>query len=107
MTDDALTGRLPRLGLGFVAACTSAAGLYGVLRIVQKHLFPDANPATVIWSAHAGYYWRCWTVAYAGAMIGFLAYGAAARSPAKVVRILVHGLTISVAIAAYQGLMVP
>jgi hypothetical protein len=105
--DVELTGYLPRLGLGFIAACLSTVGLYGVLRIMQAHLFPEANPATVIWSAHAGYYWRCWTVAYAGGMVGFLAYGAAKRSPGRVARGLVHALTVAVVIIAYQGLMVP
>jgi hypothetical protein len=103
----ARTGYLPRLGLGFIAACLSAVGLYGVLRIVQAHLFPEANPATVIWSAHAGYYWRCLTVTYAGVMVGFLAYGAAKWSPEKVARTLVHALPVVVAVILYQGLMVP
>jgi hypothetical protein len=102
-----LTGYLPRLALGFIAACIAAVGFYGVLRLVQIRLFPEANPATVIWSAHAGYYWRCWTVAYAGAMVGFLAFGAAKRSPEKVARALVRGLTVAVAVVTYQGLMVP
>jgi len=96
-----------RVVLGFVAACVSAVALYGILRIIQAHMFPEANPATVIWSAHAGYFWRCWTVAYAGTLLGFLAYGAARTSPERVVRVLVHALTFTVIVITYQGLMVP
>jgi hypothetical protein len=96
-----------RLGLGFIAACVSAVGLYGVLRVVQSRMFPDANPATVIWSAHAGYFWRCWTVSYAGLMVGFLAYAAARRHPDGVVRALVHGLTVAIAVIVLQGVLVP
>lgn len=99
--------QLQRFGLGAMGACVTAVGLYGVLRIVQGHLFPEANPATVIWSAHAGYYWRCWTVAYAGVMAGFLAYGAAARCPEKVARALVRALSVAVAIIVYQSVWVP
>jgi hypothetical protein len=102
-----LSKPLPRLGLAFIAACIGAVGLYGALRILQKYLFPEANPATVIWSAHAGYYWRCWTVAYAGVMIGFLAYGAARKYPDSVARALVHALTVAVVVLTYQGLLVP
>jgi hypothetical protein len=102
-----LSHRLPRLGLGFMAACVSAVAFYGALRIVQSHLFPEANPATIIWSAHAGYYWRCWTVSYAGVMMGFLAYGAARAYSSHVARGLVHALTVAVVVIAYQGLFVP
>jgi hypothetical protein len=107
VTEQGLRTPIARLGLGFVAACLGAVGLYGILRIVQGRMFPEANPATVIWSAHAGYYWRCWTVAYAGTMLGFLAYGAARRSPEKVARTLVHALTAAVIVIAYQGIFVP
>jgi hypothetical protein len=96
-----------RGGLGFVAACTAAVGLYGVLRVVQWRMFPEANPATIIWSAHAGYYWRCWTVAHAGVMVGFLAYGAAGKHPAAVVRALGPGLAMAVVLITLQALLVP
>jgi hypothetical protein len=93
--------------LGFMAACVASVGFYGALRILQSHLFSEADPATVIWSAHAGYYWRCWTVAYAGTMVGFLGYGAAKRHPERVARALVHALTVAIVVAVYQGVMVP
>ncbi len=107
MSTSSLKDRRERLGLAFVASCVAAVALYGILRIVQSHLFPEANPATVIWSAHAGYYWRCWTVSYAGALVGFLAYGASRRWPEEVTRWLVHALTFAVVIILYQGIFVP
>lgn len=27
-----------------------------------------------MWSAHAGFFWRCWTCAYAGGIASFVAY---------------------------------
>ena len=107
MSAPTLHRRGERLGLAFVAACVAAVAFYGILRIVQSHLFTEANPATVIWSAHAGYYWRCWTVSYAGVMVGFLAYGASRRWPEKVTRWLVHALTGAVVVILYQGIFVP
>ncbi len=93
--------------LGFIAACVSAVGLYAVLRVIQWRMFPDANPATVIWSAHAGYFWRCWTASYAGAMVGFLAYAAARRHPGQVVRALGHALTVATVLIVFQAVVIP
>jgi len=107
LAENPLSTPRSKLALGFIAACISAVGLYAFLRIVQAHLFAEANPATVIWSAHAGYYWRCWTVAYAGTMVGFAAYGAAGKHPEQVVRWLGHALTVAVALMVYQGVFVP
>ena len=96
-----------RLGLGFMGACVASVALYGVLRVVQSRLFPEANPATVIWSAHAGYFWRVWTVSYAGTMAGFAAFGAAGRSPERVARVLLRLLTATTVVIVTQGIMVP
>ncbi len=104
---DARETQLRRLGFAFVAACVSAVFFYGALRVVQSKLFPEPNPATVIWSAHAGFYWRCWTVSYAGVLVGFLAYGASRKHPEKVARALVHGLSVAVAAIVLQGVLVP
>ena len=102
-----MTDRAVRLGLGFTAACTSAVLFYGVLRIIQWRLFPDPNPAHVIWSAHAGYFWRCWTVSYAGLLVGFLGYGASKERPAEVARALLTALTVATVVIVAQGLLVP
>jgi hypothetical protein len=103
-----MTPEMPRrVALGFTAACVVAVGLYGVLRVVQFFLFPDPNPALVIWSAHAGYFWRIWTVGYAGGMAGLFAFFAARRDPARVVRVLLPALTIAAVIIFAQGVFVP
>ena len=44
------------------------------MRSIQFFLYPDPNPATLVWSAHAGFFWRCWTCAYAGGIAAFVAY---------------------------------
>jgi hypothetical protein len=99
--------RTTQLGLGFVAASLSAVVLYAALRLVQARLFPEADPATIIWSAHAGYFWRCWTAGYAGALVGFLAYGAAERHATSVARWLLRMLPPTVVLIVAQGLLVP
>jgi hypothetical protein len=99
--------RAVRFALAAIAACAAATLFYAGLRVAQALLFAEPDPALVIWSPHAGFYWRSWTAAYAGGMVGFLAYVAAARRPgasARVISALVVGA--SAAIAA-QGLLVP
>jgi hypothetical protein len=106
MTSAAASLRV-RLTLGFEAACLTAVALYGVLRCVQSVLFNEPNPATVIWSAHAGYLWRSWTVSYAGVMAGFLAFAAAKKHDLQVARALLWGLYVAGALILLQGLFVP
>jgi hypothetical protein len=99
--------RQSRLGLGFMAACVSTVAFYAGLRLVQAKLFPEPNPATIVWSAHAGYFWRCLTVSYAGVMCGFLAYAGARRHAELVMRGLATAMTVAVTILVFQSLFVP
>ena len=41
------------------------------------------DPALVIYSEHAAYFWRAWTAAYLGAMVGFAAWLVAGRHEAQ------------------------
>jgi hypothetical protein len=101
------TSQAERLGLGFIAASVAAVLFYGLLRVVQARLFTEPNPATVVWSAHAGYFWRCLTVSYAGLMAGFLAYGAAGTQREAVEAWLLRALYAATAVILVQGLFVP
>jgi hypothetical protein len=96
-----------RLALAVQGACVMTVALYAILRLVQALLFKEPNPATVIWSAHAGYFWRAWTVAYAGTMTGFAAFAAAKRHEARVCRALLWALYGATALIVAQGLFVP
>jgi hypothetical protein len=90
-----------------MAACVAAVALYAVLRGLQLIVFPEPNPATVIWSAHAGYFWRILIVSYAGGMAWLLAWRAAARDPARVAGALLPWLGVAAALIALQGLLLP
>jgi hypothetical protein len=96
-----------RMALAFQGACVTAVALYAVLRLVQSLLFSEPNPATVIWSAHAGYFWRAWTVSYAGIMACFVAFAAAKRYEVLVCRGLQVALYVASALILLQGLLVP
>ncbi len=96
-----------RLALAVVAACTAATALYGIVRVAQALLFPEPDPALVIWSEHAGFFWRAWTVAYVGGMVGILTWAVAERDPARVARALATAVPIAALVVAAQGLLVP
>jgi hypothetical protein len=93
-----------------VAACWGlvvAVGAYAVVRAIQFFLYPDPNPATLVWSAHAGFFWRCWTCAYAGGIASFIAYLFVRGNPAKAVRTLAPAIAITAALLALQTAILP
>ena len=96
-----------RAGLAVVATCVTALVLYAGLRVGQKVLFPEPDPALVLWSEHAGYFWRAWTALYVGGMGGFVAYVASARHAARTARALATAVVAGVLLVAAQGVLVP
>ncbi|MBX3205798.1 MAG: hypothetical protein KF764_12065 [Labilithrix sp.] len=99
--------RSVRLALAIVAACASAAAIYAALRVAQAALRAEPDPALILWSEHAGYFWRAWTAAYAGGMVGFLAYAAAGRSAERTARVLAAAIVVATALLVAQGVLVP
>jgi hypothetical protein len=98
--------RLPAL-LAFVWASVVATFLYALLRGVQFVLYPEANPATVVWSAHSGYFWRMLIVGYAAGMTLFVAFALARRAPERAARWLLPALTVAAAAIALQAAFLP
>ena len=96
-----------RLSLAVVAACTTATALYATLRVAQALLLEEADPATVIWSEHAGYFWRALTVGYVGGMIAFLTWVASARSAPRVAEVLARAVPVAASLLLAQAILVP
>jgi hypothetical protein len=88
---------------GIVVAVTG----YAVLRGVQFFVYPDPNPATLVWSAHSGFFWRCWTVGYAGCLAAFIAFLATWRTPDGAARALAPALAVSGILLGLQSLVFP
>lgn len=84
-----------------------AVGLYGAVRGIQFLIFPEPNPALIVWSAHAGYFWRIWIVSYAGGMAAFVAYVVGRGREQAAARGLVPALTIATAVLTLQGVLLP
>lgn len=97
----------PRLALALVAACEAAIVLYAFTRVLQARFMKEPDPALVIWSEHAGFFWRGWTVAYVAGMVAFATWMLAKRDPDKVARWLATGVVVSAIAIAAQGVLVP
>jgi hypothetical protein len=67
----------------------------------------EPDPATVIWSTHAGFFWRALTSLYAAIAIGFVAHAVADANEARLVRWLVRAITLSGFLAAFQASFFP
>jgi hypothetical protein len=87
--------------------CVTAVAAYAILRAIHFLAYPEPDPATVAWSAHAGFFWRCWTCAYVGGIASFVAYlGTRARFELSV-RALAPALAIAAAILVTQVTLLP
>jgi hypothetical protein len=82
-------------------------GAYAIVRALQFFLYPDPNPATLVWSAHAGYFWRVWTVTYAGGMAAFIAFPLVRRCPEAAVRALAPAIAGAGALLLLQVVFLP
>jgi hypothetical protein len=83
-----------------------AIGSYAVVRAVQHFVFTEPNPATLMWSAHAGFFWRAWTVAYAGGMASFVLFMAPHRTN-WAARRLAPAVVVAASLLALQALFFP
>jgi hypothetical protein len=98
-----------RAALALSAGCALLLVIYAVLRVIQLLWFPEPNPAVVIGSVRAGYFWRLWTGGYLAGMgaLGVYAAAATASGAARVARALPVGLCVAIAAILVQGLVIP
>jgi len=83
-----------------------SVGGYAIVRAIQHFVFTEPSPATLVWSAHAGFFWRAWTVAYAGGMASFVVLVTPHRSLAAA-RALPRGIAIATGLLALQTVFFP
>jgi hypothetical protein len=107
MINDAGASTKLRLALAASWFLVSSTFLYAFVRAVQKRLFPEANPATIIWSAHAGYFWRIWIVLYASGAVGFLVWRFSREHSEKLAKHLKNGVIVASVAILIQGIFIP
>lgn len=92
-----------RLAIAFIAACSAATAAYALLRVAQYLIFTEPNPALVIYSEHAAYFWRSWLAAYFGVAVGFASW----LTPERVLRHLPRAIVIAASLLVLQVVFVP
>jgi hypothetical protein len=98
---------LVTIGVSLCWGCVVATGAYAVVRGIQFFLYPDPNPATLVWSAHAGFFWRCWTCAYAGGLTSFIAFLFTRQQLDRSVAALAPAVAIAAVLLALQVTVFP
>jgi hypothetical protein len=98
---------LATVGVSLCWGCVVGVGAYAVVRGIQFFLYPDPNPATLVWSAHAGFFWRCWTCAYAGGLAAFVAFLFTQQRFDRSVAALAPAIAVAAVLLAVQVIIFP
>jgi hypothetical protein len=103
MKRDSLTIAAVSVAWGLVIA----VGGYAIVRALQFFSSPEPNPSQLLWSVHAGYFWRVWTVAYAGGIASFVVLLIARKRVEILARALTPAIGIAAALLALQAVFFP
>jgi hypothetical protein len=98
---------LAAVGVSLCWGCVVAVGAYAVVRGIQFFVYPDPNPATLVWSAHAGFFWRCWTCGYAGGLAAFVAFLFTRQRVGRSAAALAPAIAVVALLLAAQVLLFP
>jgi hypothetical protein len=90
-----------------LAGLLSSMVVYALLRVIAFVWGHEPNPATLLYSAHAAYFWRVWTSAYAGTMISILVWIVSRGREARVLSVIRALAWPAVAILVLQSVLVP
>lgn len=71
----------PRAAAAASAGAASAVVAYALLRLLQRIVLTEPNPAEVLYSEHAGFFWRSWTSLYVAGMVTLAVWLASASRP--------------------------
>lgn len=81
--------------------------LYAVVRIIQAFLFPEPNPAQVIWMTRIAMFWRLGVVTYFSLMVAPLALRWVRRDRLGACRAALWGVSIAAVLILFQSLVFP
>lgn len=93
-----------KTALAVATACTAAALLYSILRIIQALVLSEPDPATVMWSEHSGFFWRAWTCAY---VAGAVALAVRRFANDRLAALLARAIIPVTALVVLQAILVP
>jgi hypothetical protein len=104
-----------RLALALAWGLVFATGAYALVRAVQSLASPapatmhdSAAPGALVdWGMHAGFFWRSWTVGYAGGLAAFVVFLAARGRTGTAARALAPAIAIAAALLLVQSAFLP
>lgn len=102
-----MRARLPELSLSLIAALVALVVTYAAARIAQASLWPEPNPALVVWSTRIAMYWRVAIGAYVGSLVAPVVFLLARRDLARVARGLSVAVLVAAALLALQTVAFP
>lgn len=102
-----LASRKLELGYGAMIWLLVITFTYAVTRLLQAAIYPEPDPAMVVWSTRIAMYWRIGFGAYLGAMVAPLAYTWARRDQAAALKALPAFVGVTFASILLQALVRP
>jgi hypothetical protein len=96
-----------RLLVGIAWGAATAVIAYALIRVLERVVFPEPNPAMILWSERSNFAWRAAIALYAGGMGVFGGWALAARAPASSARALPAAIAVAAAALAVQGAIWP
>lgn len=93
--------------LALAAGACATVAWYTLVRAGQHLAYGETNPAEVVYSEHAAYFWRAWTASYLGAMTSFTVWLFAGRAEARVARALSTAIVAAAALLVLQAIFIP
>ncbi len=96
-----------RVAASLVWGVVVAVAAYAIMRTAQALTSPAQDPAAVVWSAHAGFFWRAWTASYVGGMAALTAYVVARGRLEGAARGLAPAIVLATAILALATVLFP
>lgn len=104
-----------RLAVAVAWGLVFATGAYAVVRAVQSLASPapatvrdSAAPGALVnWGVHAGFFWRSWTVGYAGGLAAFVVFLATRDRTETAARLLAPAIAIAAALLLAQSAFLP
>lgn len=72
-----------RMTIALAFGCAVTVFAYSTVRIVDVLLFPEPNPAIVVWTDRSRFVWRALVAVYLGGASVFAGFGLVNRTPER------------------------
>jgi hypothetical protein len=93
--------------VGIAVGAAGAVIAFAAVRVLERALFPEPNPAMLIWADRSPLVWRAAIALYLGGAAAFGGHALAVRSPRAAARGLLATLAVAVAAVIAQGAVWP